>query len=216
MVKENIEQIVKFVKEQFNNNDEERAIIEINNDINSIVTAIILSKALGKENVIGITMSVEEDAYSNDIKRISNIFNIKTINFDLLDIYNKYKKEASNFGYFMYDETKESNEELKSRMKMTTLYYLASLFGKMYNKNYKVVGTLNKDDLVKGNYTTGGENVSDISLLENFTLSEVIKLGQYFDIPNDILYKNLSFEEEIEAKYFETFDSSNNKRRIKE
>jgi len=91
---------------------------------------------------------------------------------------------------------------------MSTLYYLAALFSAIRNKTYLVAGTSNKCELFVGYFTKGGDNVHDISVIADFTVDEVIKIGEYLKVPERVLYKkpndglsNMSDEDKLGVKY---------------
>lgn len=73
---------------------------------------------------------------------------------------------------------------------MATLYYLAALYSNLKQKTYLVAGTSNKCELYVGYFTKGGDSVYDISVLADFTVEEVIKIGAYLKVPEKVLYKN--------------------------
>ena len=57
-------------------------------------------------------------------------------------------------------------------------------------------------------YTKGGDSVSDIKVLADFTVEEVYQLGEVLQVPKDILYKTpsdglsgKSDEEKLGVKY---------------
>ena len=91
---------------------------------------------------------------------------------------------------------------------MTTLYYLAALYTSIKGKTYIVAGTSNKCELYVGYFTKGGDSVHDISPIADFTVDEVIKIGEYLKVPEKVLYKapsdvlsNQTDEEKIGVSY---------------
>ena len=91
---------------------------------------------------------------------------------------------------------------------MATLYYLAALYTSVTKKIYLVAGTSNKCELFVGYFTKGGDNVCDISLIADFTVSEVIQIGEYLKVPEKVLYKkpndglsNQTDEDKLGVKY---------------
>ena len=91
---------------------------------------------------------------------------------------------------------------------MSTLYYLAALYSMVRGKTYIVAGTSNKCELYVGYFTKGGDSVHDISLLADYTVEEVIKIGEYLKVPDKVLYKtpndglsNLTDEDKLGVKY---------------
>ena len=106
------------------------------------------------------------------------------------------------------EELKNSDINLKPRLRMSTLYYLAALYSAINKKTYLVAGTSNKCELFVGYFTKGGDNVHDISVIADFTVDEVIKIGEYLKVPEKVLYKkpndglsNQTDEDKLGVKY---------------
>ena len=204
-----VKNIVKFVREYYKMNNLGGAILGISGGKDSGVVAGLLVKALGKENVIGVTLpchSKEEDRI--DAKLVSDYYGIELINFDITSTFNAFKDELKNLGTFTNDEVKNSDINLKPRLRMSTLYYLAALYSMIRGKTYIVAGTSNKCELYVGYFTKGGDSVHDISLLADYTVEEVIKIGEYLKVPDKVLYKtpndglsNLTDEDKLGVKY---------------
>ena len=204
-----VKNIVKFVREYYKKNNLGGAILGISGGKDSGVVAGLLVEALGKENVIGITLpchSKEEDRI--DAKLVSDYYGIELINFDITSTFDAFKDELKNLGTFTNDEVKNSDINLKPRLRMSTLYYLAALYSMVRGKTYIVAGTSNKCELYVGYFTKGGDSVHDISLLADYTVEEVIKLGEYLKVPDKVLYKtpndglsNLTDEDKLGVKY---------------
>lgn len=209
--KKETERVVKFIRDHYKKNNLGGAILGISGGKDSGVVAGLLVKALGKENVIGVTMpchSKEEDKI--DAKLVSDYYGFELINFDITNTYDSFKTELLNLGNFDKEDTKNSDINLKPRLRMATLYYLAALYSALTNKTYLVVGTSNKCELYVGYFTKGGDSVHDISPIADFTVDEVIALGEYLKVPAKVLYKtpndglsNLTDEDKLGVKYKE-------------
>jgi NAD+ synthase len=72
---------------------------------------------------------------------------------------------------------------LKPRLRMLTLYYLAN------SLNYMVVGASNKNELSVGYFTKYGDGGVDILPLGNLVKREVRELASFLDIPRPIIDK---------------------------
>ena len=210
-VEKEVNNVINFIREYYKNNNLGGAILGISGGKDSGVVAALMVEALGKENVIGVTLpchSKEED--KNDAKLVSDYYGFKLVNFDLTDTYEAFKNELNNLGQFNQEQTKDSDINLKPRLRMATLYYLAALYSKLKGKTYLVAGTSNKCELYVGYFTKGGDSVHDISPIADFTVDEVIKMGEYLKVPKEVLYKapndglsNQTDEEKIGVKYSE-------------
>ena len=204
-----VKNIVKFIRGYYKMNNLGGAILGISGGKDSGVVAGLLVKALGKENVIGVTLpchSKEEDKI--DAKLVSDYYGIELVNIDITSTFDAFKDELKNLGTFTNEEVKNSDINLKPRLRMSTLYYLAALYSMVRGKTYIVAGTSNKCELYVGYFTKGGDSVYDISLLADYTVEEVIKLGEYLKVPDKVLYKapndglsNLTDEDKLGVKY---------------
>ena len=203
--------VVEFIRNYYKENNLGGVILGISGGKDSGVVAALFTKALGSENVIGVTLpchSREEDKI--DAKLVSDYYGFKLINFDITSTFDSFKEELNNLGYFTSEQTKNSDINLKPRLRMATLYYLAALYSSIKGKTYLVAGTSNKCELFVGYFTKGGDSVHDISTIADFTVDEVIAIGEYLNVPKKVLYKtpddglsNQSDEDKLGVKYKE-------------
>lgn len=207
--KKETEKIVKKIREYYKKNNLGGAIIGISGGKDSAVAAALLTKALGSENVIGLTLPCHtKDECGTDAKLISDYYGFPLINFDLTNVFDSFKEELKNVGDFSLEETKNSDINIKPRLRMSTLYYFAALYSSLKKKTYLVMGTSNKCELFVGYFTKGGDSVCDMYLLSHLKVSEVIKVGEYLQVPEKVLYKtpsddisDLSDEDKLGVKY---------------
>lgn len=201
--------IIEFIRDYYKKNKLDGAIIGISGGKDSGVVAGLFTEALGKENIIGVTMPCHTVATAkNDAKLVSDYYGFKLVNFDIGNVFDTFKEELANLGNFSKEETENSDINLKPRLRMATLYYLAALYSAVNKKKYLVAGTSNKGELYVGYFTKGGDSVHDISVLADFFVDEVIQIGEYMKVPEKVLYKtpnddlsNLSDEDKLGFTY---------------
>ncbi len=185
--------IIDFIRKYYKENNLGGAIIGISGGKDSAVVSALFTKALGQENVIGITMPCHsKNTDKSDAEIISNYFGFKLYNFDLTQIFDSFKEELRNSITHKESQTINSDINLKPRLRMATLYYFAALLTEIKNQTYLVAGTGNKCEIYVGYFTKGGDGMSDINVLANYTVSEVIQIGEYLDVPKEVLYKTPS------------------------
>lgn len=216
--------IIDFIRKYYSENNLGGVILGISGGKDSGVVAGLFATALGSENVIGVTMpchSKEQDRM--DAKLVSDYYGFELVNFDLTNIYDSFKDELKNLGEFSDNDTKNSDINLKPRMRMATLYYLAALYSSLKGRTYLVAGTSNKCELFVGYFTKGGDSVHDIAVIADFTVEEVIKIGEYINVPFKVLYKtpddglsNQSDEDKLGVKYSEIADYSEDEKSVSE
>lgn len=208
-VKKEVIKIVEFIRNYYRENNLGGAVIGISGGKDSGVAVSLFVKALGCENVIGVSLpcySKEEDML--DAKMLSDYYGFELINFDITTVFACFKSCVDLLGNFSEEELINSDINLKPRLRMATLYYLAALYSALRGKTYLVAGTSNKSELYVGYFTKGGDSVCDISVLADFTVEEVIKIGEYLKVPPEILYKvpndglsDQTDEEKLGVKY---------------
>ena len=185
--------IITFIRDYFDKNKLGGVVIGISGGKDSAVVAGLFTQALGKDRVVGVTMpchSLETDRI--DAKKVADYYGFKLLNFDITNVFDSMKKEVNKLGDFTEDEVREADINTKSRLRMTTLYYLAALLRDVKGKTYLVAGTSNKCEQFVGYFTKGGDSVSDIKVLSDLTVEEVIKVGEVINVPREVLYKTPS------------------------
>ena len=207
--KKEAERVIEFIRNYYKENNLGGVILGISGGKDSGVVAALFTEALGKENVIGVTLpchSKDEDRI--DAKLVSDYYGFELINFDITHAFDSFKDELKKLGEFTEEQTKNSDINLKPRLRMSTLYYLAALYSALRGKTYLVAGTSNKCELYVGYFTKGGDSVHDISTIADFTVDEVIAIGEYLKVPEKVLYKkpndglsNQTDEDKLGVKY---------------
>ncbi len=189
--KQETEKIIKFIQDYFEKCHLGGIIIGISGGKDSAVSAALFSKAIGPENVIGVTMpchSKEDDR--EDAKIIADFYHFKLINVDLTSTFDTFREEVEKLEDFV--DSEDSDINLKPRLRMSTLYYLAQMMSKKEKKTYIVSGNANKSEEYVGYFTKGGDSVSDIKVLADLTVEEVIQVGEVLQVPEKVLYKTPS------------------------
>jgi NAD+ synthase len=102
---------------------------------------------------------------------------------DILDDKNKqHKLKISSFEFLALTAA----TSIKHRVRMTMLYYHGE------KNNLTVMGTTNKSEYLQGYFVKYGDGGSDIEPLANLYKSQIYQLGQFLNIPKEILTKDAS------------------------
>lgn len=203
------DKIVKFIRDYFDKEKIGGVVIGISGGKDSGVVAGLFTEAIGKENVLGITMPCHsKNIDRNDAKLVSDYYGFKMLNMDLTEVFDTFKNQIALLGDFTLEELKNSDINLKPRLRMATLYYIAALETALNGKTYVVAGTGNKCEEFVGYFTKGGDSVSDIKVIADLTVDEVIQIGEELNVPKEVLYKapsdglsGMTDEEKIGVKY---------------
>ena len=216
--KEQVDKIVDFINNYYKENNLGGVVIGISGGKDSGVVAGLFTKALGAENVLGVTLpchSKEED--KEDAKLVSDFYGFRLVNLDLTESFDAFKKQINILGDFSNDKLLNSDINIKPRMRMMSLYYMAALESALQGKTYIVAGTGNKCEEYVGYFTKGGDSVSDIKVISDLTVSEVIKIGEELQVPEKVLYKapndglsNQTDEDKLGVKYSDIEKYMNN------
>jgi NAD+ synthase len=150
--------------------------------LDSSVVAVLCKRAFPADS-LGIIMP----CYSNpldleDAQRVAEEFQIETKLIDLSNLLSQFYLKLENKPY-SDKEVSIPAANLKPRLRMVTLYYLAN------NHNYLVVGTGNRSEIMMGYFTKYGDGGVDILPLGGITKSEVKELAGFLGIPAGIINK---------------------------
>ena len=203
------DKIVYFIREYFNKYDLGGVVIGISGGKDSAVVAGLFTEAIGPERIIGVTLPCHsKETDKNDAKLVSDYFKFKMIDIDLTDTFDTFKDQINLLGDFTEEQLKNSDINAKPRLRMLSLYYIAALETALKGKTYIVAGTGNKCEEFVGYFTKGGDSVSDIKVLADLTVDEVIQIGETLNVPKEVLYKapndglsNLTDEDKLGVKY---------------
>ncbi|MBQ2509795.1 MAG: NAD(+) synthase [Erysipelotrichaceae bacterium] len=203
------EKIVTFIREYFESNCLKGAVLGISGGKDSGVVAGLMCKALGPENVVGITLPCHsKSADAADAKLVAEKFGFELLNIDLTEVYDSFKDQIGKLGDFTEEQTKNSDINIKPRLRMASVYYMAALLSATKGGTYIVPGTSNACELYVGYFTKGGDSVYDIAPIYSLTVEEVIKVGEVIGVPEKVLYRTpddgisgLSDEDKLGVRY---------------
>lgn len=189
-VKRETNNIVKFIKEYYKKNNLKGAVIGVSGGKDSGIVVGLLVRALGKENVVGVWIPCHSKAEDmKDAKEVADYYGIELLSFDLTEIYDIFKNEATKVLEADEKYTLNADINVKPRMRMATLYYIAAYMTDKTGNPYIVAGTSNKCEIFVGYFTKWGDGASDIATIADYTVEEVIKIGEYLKVPKACLYK---------------------------
>ena len=228
-VKKETNNIINFIKNYYKENNLKGVVLGISGGKDSAIVAALFSKAIGPENVLGVTLPCHsEKTDKSDAIKVAEKYGFELINLDLTNVFDEFQNEVYKLGNFTEKELKNSTINLKPRLRMSSVYYLAALYSELKGGTYIVAGTSNKCELFVGYFTKGGDSTHDISVINDYTVDEVIKIGEYLEVPNEVLYKtpsdglsNQTDEDKLGvtyrdiAKYMENPDNVDEQARVK-
>lgn len=150
----------------------------------SAVVLAMAVKALGKENVVTVSMPCHsQNSDYDDAKSAAEKYGVKFITTDLTKAYDEFESSINSVigKAGVIELSSEAKVNSKPRLRMTTLYAIAQSLG------YLVIGTGNLCEAMVGYTTKWGDSASDLNPLANFTVKEVFRIGDFLGVPEQIL-----------------------------
>ncbi len=183
-VEKQTKQLIEYTKEWFNRfGENSKAVLGISGGKDSSVTAAVLKEALGADRVLGIIMPNGTMSDLDDAKLLVEFLGIPYEIVPITDYYNAaiatFEKSKS------FEVTSDLRINLAPRLRMTTLYAVAQGQG----VTSFVVNTCNASEDYVGYSTKYGDAAGDVSLLQDFTVNEVLQIGEYLGLPDTLVHK---------------------------
>ena len=183
-VEKQTKQLIEYTKEWFNRfGESSKAVLGISGGKDSSVTAAVLKEALGADRVLGIIMPNGTMSDLDDAKLLVEFLGIPYEIVPITDYYNAaiatFEKSKS------FEVTSDLRINLAPRLRMTTLYAVAQGQG----VTSFVVNTCNASEDYVGYSTKYGDAAGDVSLLQDFTVNEVLQIGEYLGLPDTLVHK---------------------------
>lgn len=178
------EHIVTWLKEYVENAKVTGFVVGVSGGIDSAVTSTLCAKT-GLPTLcveMPIHQHINQVNRANEhIKKLRSRFeNVTEAEVDLTSTFENFKQVIPA----EKDSPKKdlSLANTRARLRMTTLYYLAGIHGRI------VAGTGNKvEDFGVGFYTKYGDGGVDLSPIADLLKSEVYQLGEFLEVPESIL-----------------------------
>jgi len=170
-----------------------KALLGLSGGIDSALTAVIAAKALGKENVTGITMpSVFSSQGSvDDSKKLADNLGI---NFEIIPIKRLHESYIEDLAHVFKNAKPDVTEEnLQARIRGNLLMAYSNKFSSL------LLSTGNKSELSMGYCTLYGDMNGGLAVISDLPKTTVYELSKYINrngeiIPSDTITKPPSAE----------------------
>lgn len=182
-----------------------KAVLGISGGKDSTVTAALLARALGKENVYGVLLPDGEQADITDSYRICNLLGINHLTIDISEMHKSLlcAMDSNRPHDFFVPYSYTSDINVAPRLRMTVLRYITQALGA------RLAGTGNLSEITVGYCTKDGDTSCDFSVLGGLTSVEVVQVGLTMEeIPQDLVLKTpadglsgMSDEEKLGVRY---------------
>lgn len=170
------EQLSRWLRDRIAEAGARGAVSGISGGLDSAVVAALGKQALG-EQFLGLIMPCHSSPVDvGDALRVARHLQIAYETIDLSTVYDLFKS-------LLPPGPPMADANLKSRLRMVTLYYYAA------QRQALVVGTCNKSEIAVGYFTKYGDGAADLLPLGEMLKSEVRALAVALGLPEWLLQK---------------------------
>lgn len=179
-------EIIDWIRQWFNENGPKAdAVIGISGGKDSTIVAKLLVEALGKDRVVGVLMPNGIQADIEDSEKVVKLLGIRNYTVNIKAAVDGEYMALEEAGIEISNDTKINTPP---RIRMTTLYGIAASLP----NGGRVVNTCNKSEDYVGYSTKFGDSTGDFSPLANLTVGKVLQIGDYLELPKELVHKTPS------------------------
>lgn len=192
---------IEWIQNNVKNANAKGIALGLSGGIDSAVVAALCKKAFPND-FLCVIMPCDSDPIDKEhALLVADTLKLNVITIELNEAFKAMKKSLGT----SENDPKLSIANIKSRLRMVTMYYHASI------NNYLVAGTGNKSEMTIGYFTKYGDGGSDLLPIASFVKCEVKELAEYLGIPEIVitkpptagLWENQTDEDEMGMTYNE-------------
>jgi NAD+ synthase (glutamine-hydrolysing) len=158
-----------------------RAVLGLSGGIDSAVTCCLAKEALGKDNVLGVSMPgpFSSEGSIEDSRKLSQNLGLP---FKVIPISRVYSVFLETFKEHFEDRAPDSTEEnIQARIRGNILMGLSNKFGHL------VLSTGNKSELAVGYCTLYGDMAGGLAVISDVPKTMVYKLAHYINSNSEVI-----------------------------
>ncbi len=156
--------------------------IGVSGGVDSSTTLMLAAKYVGSKKVYALVMPDRDTTPKEDIDDALEIIGLAGVEYSIVYINDIVKSYSSTLPFFNPAHNIATGN-LRARIRMSILYYYANL------KNYLVLGTGDRSELLIGYFTKYGDGGVDVLPLGPLYKTQVRRLGLYLGVPRRIAFK---------------------------
>jgi NAD+ synthase (glutamine-hydrolysing) len=167
--------LVLGVRDYFRKTGFKKGVIGLSGGIDSALTAAIAVEALGRENIVGVSMPsrYSSDHSKRDAESLSKNLGITYLTIPIDEITKAYERTLEE--PFEKRSADVTEENIQARIRGNILMALSNKFG------YLVLTTGNKTELALGYCTLYGDMSGGLAVIGDVSKSEVYALAEYYN-----------------------------------
>lgn len=165
-----------------------KAVIGLSGGIDSSVVCAIARKALGGDNVLGVTMPSEYSAKESALlsEELASRLGIEFKNVAITDIYTAYKKELADVLKINEDnEVGVYLQNIQARIRGDILMAFSNKYGHM------LLTTGNKSELAVGYCTLYGDMAGGLAVISDLPKTMVYELAEYINRDEEVIPRRI-------------------------
>ena len=188
------EHIIAHTRNWFETNGPQTtAVLGISGGKDSTIAAKILVEALGKDRVLGVLMPCNLQPDIMDSIQAADMLDIENICVNIGQTESKLRNTIKKSGFHknkarMVGLSKDALINMQPRIRMTVLYALAQ----SEPNGGRVINTCNASEDYVGYSTKYGDAAGDYAPLADYTVSELLAIGDALGLPENLVHKTPS------------------------
>ena len=176
--------LILGIKDYFTKMNFQHAIIGLSGGIDSAVTLVLATRALGRKNLRVLFMP-SKFASKHSVTDAVTLANNLEVKYDIINIQSMVERFEKSLQPIFYNLPRDITEEnIQARIRGTLLMALSNKFGNI------LLNTSNKSEAAVGYGTLYGDMNGSLSVLGDVYKSDVYKLARYINKNSEIIPLN--------------------------
>lgn len=173
--------LVEFLRDELGRRGFTKAVVGISGGVDSAVTATLATRALGRENVIGVRLPYRSSS-ADSLKHAQEVIDALGIEGRTLDI------SAAVDGYLSHEPEADAARRgnVMARVRMIALFDLSARYHAL------PLGTGNKSERLLGYFTWHADDSPPVNPLGDLYKTQVWALARHLGVPQEIVDKPAS------------------------
>ncbi len=170
------DQIANWLKDYLADAEAEGFVLGLSGGVDSATTAALAARAVGPENVLAAILPCHSQPIDARLARqVIDVFQLPSVTVNLSDAFDAMTDDLPP------TEHRLAEANVKPRLRMTALYYLAQMH------SYLVLGSGNKTEILVGYFTKYGDGGVDLLPLGDVYKTEVWELARDLGVPQTVV-----------------------------